>query len=121
MSERSEVTGMPDAQQQSVEWTPAEWQAELLELRKQIDRLDQSLVLMLANRFALTRRVGNIKARVGLQSFDPQREAEKLDDIRRQCELHGLNADLVAEILAQIMRETVKNHDKMRSGISSGA
>ena len=121
MSEQSEVAGAPDAQQQSVEWSPAEWQAELLELRKQIDRLDQSLVLMLANRFALTRRVGNIKARVGMQSMDPQREAEKLDDIRRQCELHGLNAALVADILSQIMRETVKNHDKIRSGLSSGA
>jgi chorismate mutase len=121
MSDQSEVAGAPDAQQQSVEWSPAEWQAELLELRKQIDRLDQSLVLMLANRFALTRRVGNIKARVGLQSFDPRREAEKLDDVRQQCELHGLNAGLVADILAQIMRETVKNHDKIRSDLKSGA
>ncbi|HBN14702.1 MAG: chorismate mutase [Pseudomonadota bacterium] len=112
--------GLSSAEQPSVEWSPAEWQAELLELRKQIDRLDHGLVLMLANRFALTRRVGNIKARVGLQSFDPKREAEKLADIRQLCERHGVNGDLVAEMLAQIMRETVKNHDRIRSGLESG-
>tara|TARA_R110002072_G_scaffold284396_4_gene448611 strand:- start:79297 stop:79641 length:345 start_codon:yes stop_codon:yes gene_type:complete len=106
------------AENRSVEWSPAEWQSELQDLRKQIDRLDQGLVLMLANRFALTRRVGSIKARVGLQSFDPQREAEKLADIRRLCETHGLNAELVADILAQIMRETVRNHDKIRSDLA---
>jgi chorismate mutase len=118
----SQETGAHDqgaAQNRTVEWSPAEWQAELQELRKQIDRLDQGLVLMLANRFALTRRVGNIKARVGLQSVDPQREADKLADIRRQCEIHGLNADMMSDILAQIMRETVKNHDRIRSGMAS--
>ena len=80
------------AENRSVEWSPAEWQSELQDLRKQIDRLDQGLVLM--------------------------REAEKLADIRRLCETHGLNAELVADILAQIMRETVRNHDKIRSDLA---
>lgn len=104
---------------QSVRWSPVEWRAELLSLRQQIDRLDHSLVLMLANRFALTRRVGEIKAKVGLESFDPQREAEKIADIRQLCDLHEVNPDLVADILAQIMRETVKNHEKFRSSLQS--
>lgn len=103
----------------SVHWSPAEWQAELLSLRKQIDRLDHGLVLMLANRFSLTRRVGEIKARVGLESFDPQREAEKIADIRQLCSLHDVNPELMVDILAQIMRETVKNHDKFRSSLQS--
>lgn len=107
------------ADDRSVRWSPEEWRAELLSLRKQIDRLDHGLVLMLANRFALTRRVGEIKARVGLDSFDPQREAEKIADIRQLCAQHDVNPDLVADMLAQIMRETVKNHDKIRSSLQS--
>ena len=105
----------------SVRWSPEEWRAELLSLRKQIDRLDHGLVLMSANRFALTRRVGEIKARVGLDSFDPQREAEKIADIRELCGQHDVNPELVADILAQIMRETVKNHDKIRSSLQASS
>jgi chorismate mutase len=39
---------------------------ELLSLRQQIDRLDHALVLLLANRFALTQKVGELKASAGL-------------------------------------------------------
>lgn len=91
---------------------------ELLELRKQIDRLDQSLVLLLANRFALARKVGEIKARAQLESFDPQREAQKLLDIRDACTRHELNPDMMADILAQIMRETVSNHERIKAEIA---
>lgn len=89
--------------------------AELQELREQIDRLDQSLVLLLANRFALTRRVGRIKARNGLQSFDPDREQGKLDAIATLCREHELNPELMDGILREIMREVVRNHDAIRS------
>ncbi|HDZ10097.1 chorismate mutase [Pseudohongiella sp.] len=91
---------------------------ELLALRKQIDRLDQSLVLLLANRFALTRKVGEIKARAQLESFDPKREAQKLVDIRDACTRHELNPDMMADILAQIMRETVSNHERIKAEIA---
>lgn len=89
--------------------------AELQELREQIDRLDQSLVLLLANRFALTRRVGRIKARNGLQSFDPGREQGKLDAIAALCRDHELNPELMDGILREIMREVVRNHEAIRS------
>jgi chorismate mutase len=101
----------------SPESLPANMQEELLELRTQIDRLDESLVLLLANRFALTRRVGHIKASVRLESFDPQREEQKLNNIRELCKEHGLNPDMVAGILAQIMKETVRNHERIREAL----
>jgi chorismate mutase len=92
--------------------------SELLELRKQIDRLDQSLVLLLANRFALTSKVGEIKARARLESFDPKREAQKLLEIRDACVRHELNPYMMADILAQIMRETVSNHERIKAEIA---
>lgn len=91
---------------------------ELLELRKQIDRLDQSLVLLLANRFALTRQVGEIKARAQLDSFDPLREEQKLLDIRNACLRHELNPEMMSDILAQIMRETVQNHERIKAEVA---
>lgn len=89
--------------------------AELQELREQIDRLDQSLVLLLANRFALTRRVGRIKASNGLESFDAGREQCKLDAITSLCEEHRIDPELMGRILRDIMREVVKNHETIRT------
>lgn len=94
---------------------------ELQSLRQQIDRLDHGLVLMLANRFALTRRVGELKAKADLNAFDPRREEEKIRDIKLLCEKNGLNADMMADILAQIMRETVKNHERIRAETARSA
>jgi chorismate mutase len=91
---------------------------ELLSLRQQIDRLDHALVLLLANRFALTQKVGELKASAGLNSVDPKREEEKLASIRKLCEAHQLNPELLTDILAQIMRETVRNHERIRAQVN---
>lgn len=95
--------------------------SELLALRQQIDRLDHGLVLMLANRFALTRRVGEIKACANLNAVDPKREEQKLADIRVLCEQHGLNPELLADILARIMGEAVRNHERIRAEVNGEA
>jgi len=84
--------------------------AELLPVREQIDRIDHGLVLLLANRFALTQRVGVLKAVHGLEALDPERESRKLAEIRRLCEVNGVNPDLMVEILARVMAEVVRNH-----------
>ena len=88
---------------------------ELLKVRAQIDRIDHGLVLLLANRFALTHRVGELKAEYGLEALDPERESRKIADIRAVCEAHGVNPDLVAEILERVMREVVKNHKVIKA------
>jgi chorismate mutase len=95
--------------------------AELLHVREQIDRIDHGLVLLLANRFALTQRVGVLKAQHGLDALDPERESRKLAEIRRLCESHGVAPALMAEILARVMAEVVKNHKAIRDALSSGA
>jgi len=88
--------------------------AELTLLRQQIDRLDHALVLLLANRFVLTQRVGRLKVEQQLEAFDPQREEYKLREIRSLCEQHNVNPELVADIFAQVMREVVRNHNLLR-------
>jgi chorismate mutase len=95
--------------------------AELLHVREQIDRIDHGLVLLLANRFALTQRVGLLKAQHGLDALDPERESRKLAEIRRLCESHSVEPGLVAEILARVMAEVVKNHKAIRDTLGSGA
>lgn len=84
--------------------------AELLEVRQKIDEVDRQLVLLLAERFVLTRQVGQLKAANNLEAVDRGREAEKLARIRSLCEENGLNPQLVSNIFTQIMAEVVQNH-----------
>ena len=89
--------------------------AELLEIREKIDALDGQIVSLLADRFALTQRVGELKASHALSSLDASREAQKLARIEALCEERGLNAELVTGLFAKIMEEVVRNHERLRS------
>ena len=88
--------------------------AELLAAREQIDQIDRQIIDLLAQRFALTHRVGLLKASNALEALDSGREAEKLAEITRICEAHNLNAGLVTDLFARIMEEVVRNHKRLR-------
>ena len=88
--------------------------AELQEIRKQIDDIDDRLLLLLAERFQLTHTVGVIKAKQNLNSFDSSREAEKITRLRERCDSLEIDPNLVEELFTRIMQEVVKNHDRLR-------
>ena len=83
---------------------------ELLLLREQIDKLDDELLELLVQRFAVTTQVGKLKAREKLDSVDPDRERQKLERLRSTAESRGLNGELVDELFQTIFSEVVKNH-----------
>ena len=84
--------------------------AELAELRGEIDRIDAEIMDALARRFAVTDKVGRLKAEHGLNSVDPVREQEKLQDLRRMAVEQGLNADFIHSLFQHLFNEVVKNH-----------
>ena len=88
---------------------------ELLELRKKIDQIDKKLVELLASRFALTHKVGLLKANKELEAFDADREAQKLAELRSLCEEHQLNPELITKLFTSIMEEVVRNHRRLRN------
>lgn len=51
---------------------------EIENLRRQIDKVNLQILELLAERGALVQRIGEIKAHLGLDFFDPRREAEIL-------------------------------------------
>jgi len=83
---------------------------ELAQLRGQIDTLDAELLDTLARRFAVTDQVGQLKARQGLASVDPQREQQKLQHLRRLASEKGLNDEFIQQLFQHIFNEVVKNH-----------
>jgi chorismate mutase len=83
---------------------------ELADLRGQIDTIDSEIMNALARRFAVTNKVGQLKAQYGLNSVDPVREQEKLQGLRRLAADQGLNSDFVHSLFQHIFNEVVKNH-----------
>ncbi len=89
--------------------------AELAEARDRIDDIDREMVELLAARFKLTHHVGLLKAEQALEALDESREAEKLSVLRKLCADKGLDAELITELFKRIMREVVKNHNRLRN------
>ncbi|PCH59138.1 MAG: chorismate mutase [SAR86 cluster bacterium] len=88
---------------------------QLLEARQGIDQVDNDLVALLAQRFALTHKVGELKASNKLNAVDPDRERRKLAQLQSLCDQNGLNPELVNSIFTLIMAEAVKNHRLLQS------
>ena len=94
---------------------------ELLQARARIDEIDNELIKLLADRFSQTLQVGKIKASQQLQSFDPDREMQKIQKLRKMSEEMGINPDLVANLFTQIMQEVVQNHQRLKAELDAQA
>ena len=87
----------------------------LEELRLQIDRIDTELCILLAERFAVTQKVGEYKALHGLPATDPKREEKQFIKIAQLATQHQLNPHFAAKFLRLIIDEVVKNHQAIAS------
>lgn len=87
---------------------------ELQQYRKQIDAIDEELMTLLARRFDITSEVGRLKAERQLESLDPVREEEKLQELQRQAEQLSMNPAFVLQLFEIIFTEVVANHRRLR-------
>ena len=86
---------------------------ELAEARSSIDNLDAALLHLLAERFKITRRVGELKAAKGLPAADPAREQEQITRLRSLAEESGLDPEFAAKLLTFSVREVVRHHERI--------
>lgn len=84
--------------------------AELKQLRQSIDNMDSALVHLLAERFRITQRVGELKAEHGLPPADPAREAEQIARLRALAEESHLDPEFAEKFLNFIVAEVVRHH-----------
>jgi chorismate mutase len=56
---------------------------EIADWRKRIDELDLKLVILLNQRAAAARAIGQLKHQLGLPVYEPKREDEIFENIRR--------------------------------------
>lgn len=86
--------------------------AVLRECRASIDNIDAALVHMLAERFKITKRVGEHKAAVGLAPADLDREAVQIARLRELADSAGLDPMFSEKFLRFIVDEVIRHHDQ---------
>lgn len=83
--------------------------------RSSIDNIDAALVHLLAERFKITKRVGEYKADVGLPPADPDREGEQIERLRALAHRAQLDPAFSEKFLRFILAEVIRHHEGIAS------
>jgi len=78
--------------------------ADLDDLRKRIDLLDESLVRLLNSRTACALEIGRLKRELGIAIYQPEREAEVLRNVQR-VNNGPLDQDAIKRLFERIIDE----------------
>lgn len=84
--------------------------ASLLEMRKSIDNIDNSIIAMLAERFKITDRVGLYKAENDLPLKDENREAEQYQCMTELAERYGIDPAIASTYLDTVIDAVLRKH-----------
>ncbi|CAN5625712.1 bifunctional chorismate mutase/prephenate dehydrogenase [soil metagenome] len=86
---------------------------ELDALRAAIDDVDASMLDLLARRLDLVSQVGEVKGRVGLPIYAPDRERAMIGAKRDLASAKGVPPDLIEDVLRRCMREAYTHEKSM--------
>lgn len=84
--------------------------------RKSIDNIDAALVHMLAERFRITKAVGDYKAKATLPPADPGREQRQIARLRALAAEADLDPEFSEKFLRFIIDEVIRHHQQARGG-----
>ncbi len=93
----------------------------LQKLRSGIDAIDKKLVILLARRFALTKKVGIYKAAHRLPARDAAREREVFKERRAWATMHNVDAGLVHQLFVSILKTVRHKHTALKKTKSTKA
>lgn len=91
--------------------TPEE---KLLQHRGSIDNLDAALIHILAERFRITKAVGELKAKNDFPPSDPEREKKQVERLRELSKQANLDPDFAEKLLNFIIAEVIQHHHQAR-------
>lgn len=95
---------------------PAAADAILASYRQSIDNIDAALVFMLAERFKVTKRVGEYKAKAALPPADPGREEQQIARLRSLAHSADLDPEFSEKFLRFIIDEVIRHHRHIAAG-----
>ncbi len=80
--------------------------------RASIDNIDAALILLLAERFKITKAVGVYKAEAGMPPADPDRESRQIDRLRRLAASANLDPAFSESFLRFVIAEVIRHHER---------
>jgi chorismate mutase len=83
--------------------------------RASIDNIDAAIIHMLAERFKITRRVGEYKRIHDLPPADPAREEAQITRLRALAHEADLDPEFGEAVIRFIISEVIRHHEKARS------
>ena len=92
--------------------TPLE---QLEQYRGSIDNLDAALIHIMAERFQVTKQVGELKAHHDLPPSDPERESRQVKRLRELAVKANLDPDFAEKLLTFIISEVIRHHEQART------
>ncbi len=84
--------------------------------RNSIDNIDAALIFMLAERFKITKAVGEYKATHDLPPADPGREAAQVARLRALAVSARLDPEFSEKFLRFIIDEVIRHHESAARG-----
>ncbi len=101
------------------EQSPSESFTDSLQIyRRELDELDAQLISLLAARFAITRRVGALKAAHGVKAADPLREEAQLERLVSLSAELDLQIEVTRTVFETLFRFVRENHLAQASAAS---
>ena len=86
----------------------------LAEFRKSIDNLDATLIYVLAERFRLTKKVGEYKRDAGLPSTDAAREQAQIGRMKTLARDADLDPEFAERFLRFVIDEVIRHHERIK-------
>lgn len=81
-------------------------------LRKELDKVDDSIISVLAKRMSLVRQIAQIKSENNLEIKDKQREKKILSRIKKRAIEHNLDPEIADKIMRAIIDQSVRKQKK---------
>ena len=82
--------------------------------RASIDNLDAALIHIIAERFRITKAVGELKANSDFPPSDPEREKRQATRLRELAKDSNLDPDFAEKLLNFIISEVIQHHKQAR-------
>lgn len=89
---------------------------QLEQYRSSIDNIDAALILLLAERFKVTKAVGEYKAAAGLPPADPAREEQQIARLRDLAASANLDPAFSEAFLRFVIAEVIRHHERAANG-----
>ena len=88
------------------------YEKEIKPYRKTIDRLNEEIIEILAQRLEAALLIGEIKKKYGKPVVDKSREKTIMDLVRNKADERGLDPDSMERVFQEIIRYCVESEEK---------